>query len=166
MNLNRIARHLISDHRSVRRHFPKRSLTAIEEAIRKVEKTHRGEIRFAVEAALRPAVLWRGLSARERAVDVFSRLRVWDTEENCGVLVYLLLADRRVEIVADRGIHQRAGQTEWERICREMEAAFREGRFEEGVIAGVHAIGEHLKKHYPASEEEKRNELPDRPVVL
>jgi uncharacterized membrane protein len=140
-------------------------MRAIEEAIRASEATHHGQIRFAVEAALDVLPLLRNQSARGRAIDVFSLLRVWDTEHNNGVLIYLLLADRDVEIVADRGISSRVGQDQWERICREMEHAFREGRFEEGVLAGIRAVSAHLARYYPG-QDKRRNELPDSPVVL
>jgi len=140
-------------------------MLAIEAAIRESETTHFGEIRFAVEAALDPLALLYDRSARERAVEVFSQLRVWDTERNNGVLIYLLLADRRVEIVADRGIHRDVGQPGWEAICREMEHSFREGRFEQGVVKGIRAVANHLVRHYPASGANV-DELPDKPVIL
>ncbi|OGW59456.1 MAG: hypothetical protein A2V83_05765 [Nitrospirae bacterium RBG_16_64_22] len=165
MRLGRVLRHLFSGPWLVRGYFPKRSLDAIEEAIRKSEVTHRGELRFAVEAAIEWRPLFRGQTARQRAIEVFSQLRVWDTEENSGVLIYLLLADRDVEIVADRGIDARVGAAEWERICKEMESLFRQGRFEEGVVTGIAAITEHLARHFPARKGDQ-NELPDRPVVL
>ncbi len=149
----------------MRRAFPQRALDAIERAIREAEVRHAGQIRFAVEAALDLPPLLAGQTARGRAIDVFSQLRVWDTEHNNGVLIYLLLADRDVEIVADRGIHARLGAETWEAICREMEAAFRNGQFEAGVLAGIHAVGEHLARHFPPRGE-KPNEMPDRPVVL
>ncbi len=165
MNLKRIMRHLSTGRASVRRAFPPHALEAIERAIRDTEARHDGQIRFAVEAALDLSPLLAGQTAQERAIEVFSELRVWDTEHNNGVLIYLLLADRDVEIVADRGIHARLGQETWETICSEMEAAFRNGLFELGVLAGVCAVGEHLARHFPASGG-KPNEMPDRPVVL
>lgn len=165
MSFGRIMRHLSSGRAAVRRAFPPRALDAVERAIRETETRHDGQIRFAVEAALDLSPLLAGQAARERAIEMFSELRVWDTEHNNGVLIYLLLADRDVEIVADRGIHARLGAETWEAICREMEAAFREGRFEAGVLAGIHAVGEHLARHFPARGD-KSNEMPDRPVVL
>jgi uncharacterized membrane protein len=165
MDLVRIARHLMATRWMVIRAFPGDTLTAIERAIRESEATHRGEIRFVVEGALEMAPLLRGQSARERAIDVFSQLRVWDTERNNGVLIYLLLADRDVEIVADRGIHARVGPPEWERICRKMEAAFRQADFEGGVVAGIQEVTLHLAEHFPPVDD-GRNELPDKPVVL
>ena len=165
MDIKRIMQHLSSGRATVRRAFPLRTLDAIERAIRAAETRHDGQIRFAVEAALDLTPLLAGQTARERAVEVFSRLRVWDTEHNNGVLIYLLLADRDVEIVADRGIHARLGTETWETICREMEAAFRDGKFEQGVLAGIHAVGEHLARHFPVRSG-KSNEMPDRPVVL
>ena len=158
-------RHLSSGRAAVRRAFPPRALDAIEQAIREAEAKHNGQIRFAVEASLDLAPLLAGQTARERALEMFSRLRVWDTEHDNGVLIYLLLADRDVEIVADRGIHTRLGQETWEAICRQMEAAFREGQFEAGVLAGIRAVGEHLSRYF-APHSGKPNEMPDRPVLL
>ncbi len=158
-------RHLSSGRAAVRRVLPSRTLDAIEQTIRETEARHNGQIRFAVDAALELTPLLAGQTAHERALEVFSQLRVWDTEHNNGVLIYLLLADRDVEIVADRGIHTRLGQETWEAICREMEAAFREGQFEAGVLAGIRAVGEHLSRHFPPRSG-KANEMPDRPVLL
>jgi len=118
-----------------------------------------------VESALPMGQLVRGETPRERALDVFARLRIWDTEENCGVLIYLLLADRDVEIVADRGIHRRVGDEAWHAICRAMEAAFREKRFLDGAIHGIEAINSLLAQHFPRTSSGP-NELPDQPVVL
>jgi uncharacterized membrane protein len=166
VNFARILRHLFTGRLAVRRIFPISSLAAIEQAIKQSEISHEGEVRFAVEAALNTLPLLRDQSARDRAVEVFSQLRVWDTEHNNGVLIYLLLADRDVEIIADRGINVRVGSEEWERICREMEIAFRQGRFESGVIAGISAVGRHLQKHFLTEREGGENELSDTPVIL
>lgn len=149
----------------VRRYFPRHALSAIERAIGQSELAHMGEIRFAVDASLDISQLLRGLNARERALEVFSQLRVWDTEHNSGVLIYLLFAERKVEIVADRGIHAKVGGAEWERICRMMEAAFRKGCFEEGVLAGIREITALLVKHFPALGDNP-NELPNTPAML
>jgi uncharacterized membrane protein len=165
MNLSRLFRHLISPHWRVRRVFPTAALARIERAVAQSEARHGGQIRFAVEHALDTASLLRGLSARERALDVFSALKVWDTEHNNGVLIYLLLADRDVEIIADRGIHGRVGAEGWETICRAMEGAFREGNFEQGVLSGIGQVSGLLESHFP-KRRDGLNELPDRPVVL
>lgn len=165
MGLTRIMRHLSTGRAAMRRSFPQYTLDAVERTIREVEAQHGGQVRFAVEDALELSPLLAGQTARERAIDVFSQLRVWDTEHNNGVLIYLLLADRDVEIVADRGIDAKVGAQAWEAICREMEAAFRAGKFEEGVLAGINSVGRHLIQHYPHTGE-KLNELPDRPVLL
>ena len=141
-------------------------MRAIEAAIAEEERRHAGELRFAVEASLPFGELLSDLGSRERAVECFARLRVWDTEHNCGVLIYLLLADKRVEIVADRGIHARVGATAWEAICGEMQREFARGQFERGVVIGVRAISDLLAAHFPAGESDNPNELPDRPVVL
>ncbi len=165
MDLKRTVRHLSTGRATARRLFPQPTLAAIERAIHEAEQTHNGQIRFAVEASLDWRPLLAGQTAQQRALDVFSSLRVWDTEHNNGVLIYLLLADRDVEIVADRGIHTKLGQESWEAICRDMEAAFRAGKFEGGVLAGIRAVSEHLSRHFPARSG-KPNELPDTPVML
>jgi hypothetical protein len=162
----RFFHHLATDRGSVRRAFPNASLARIEAAIAEGERHHRGQLRFAVEPALPLARVLRGVSPRERALEVFGELRIWDTEENCGVLVYLLLADRDVEIVADRGIHSHVGAAAWEAVCRRMEAAFRAGRYTEGVEDGIAAINALLARHYPREGGAGGDELSNRPVVL
>jgi uncharacterized membrane protein len=162
----RFFRHLVTDHGSVRRAFPRATLAKLEAAIAEGERSHRGQVVVAVEASLPLARVLRHLPPRARALEIFGLLRVWDTEDNCGVLVYLLLADRDVEIVADRGIDAKVGPAEWESICRTMEAAFRERRFEAGVLAGLERIHALLATHFPRTGPAGPNELPDRPVVL
>jgi uncharacterized membrane protein YgcG len=166
MNFARILRHLVTGRMALRRLFSDSALAAIERAIEVSETSHGGEIRFAVEPGLHLLSLLKDQSARERAIEVFSQLGVWDTENNNGVLIYLLVADRDVEIVADRGINAKVGREKWECICREMENAFSQGKFELGVIAGVHAIGAELQVYFPAGQKEQENELSDRPVIL
>jgi uncharacterized membrane protein len=165
MNIKRILRHLVMTHWEVNRAFPRQTLIAIERAIKASETAHLGEIRFVVEGALDGMQLLKGQSARERAIDVFSQLRIWDTEHNNGVLIYLLLADRAVEIIADRGIHAKAGSQEWESICRMIETAFKHENYEGGMVSGIQAVTQHLVKHFPAVGG-GRNELPDKPVML
>jgi uncharacterized membrane protein len=165
VNLARIARHLITPDWVAQRHFPAAVLARIAEAIRASELGHRGELRFAVEASLDLHALLRGQSPRAQAEDAFARLRVWDTGENCGVLIYVQLVDRRIEIVADRGISARVPQPEWEAICRSMEAAFRERRFEQGALQAIARITALLVQHFPATGANP-NELSDKPIVL
>jgi len=163
--MKRILRHLMATRWTVERAFPRDTLATIGKAIKASEGAHRGELRFVVEAALHVEPLLRGQTPRERAIDVFSLLRMWDTERNNGVLIYLLLADRDVEIVADRGIDAKVGAQEWERICGKMEAAFRQADFEGGVVGGIQEVTRHLAEHFPPTGDD-RNELPDKPVVL
>jgi len=165
MDIKRIIKHLSVSRAALHRSFPRATLDNIERTITEVEQAHAGQIRFAVEHALDIKPLLAAQTARQRALEVFSQLHVWDTEHNNGVLIYLLLADRDVEIVADRGVHSRLGQAVWESVCQEMEAAFRAGKFEEGVIAGIRSVGAHLARHYP-QEGSKINELSDRPVLI
>ena len=165
MDIKRIARHLLLTDRQVGRNFGRSTLDKIEAAIQASEAGHVGEIRFVLEGGLDGAPLFKGQSARERAIELFSQLRVWDTEQNTGVLIYLLLADRAVEIVADRGIDAKVDSQEWSKVCHQMEAAFRQSDFEGGVVGGVQAVTRHLLQHFP-SDSHDRNELPDKPVVL
>jgi uncharacterized membrane protein len=165
MGIKRIGRHLLEHRWRLRRIFPRQVLANIERAIKASEATHSGQIRFVVEGALDGTPLFRNQTARARALDIFSRLRIWDTAHNNGVLIYLLLADRDFEIIADRGIDSKVGAAGWEKICAEMEAEFRAGNFERGVIKGIEAVSRQLAVHFPA-QGASRNELPDAPVVL
>lgn len=163
--LLRILKHRWLDARDAYRLLGPESLARLEARVHASETAHSGEIRLCVEAGLPLPALWRGLSARDRAVELFGALGVWDTEANNGVLIYLLLADRDVEIVADRGVHAKLGKAVWDEVCREMEGAFRDGRFEQGVLAGIRSVGLRLARHYPHAGV-KLNELPDRPVLI
>jgi uncharacterized membrane protein len=165
MDFARIARHLIAMPGAVRRAFPPAAMAAIEQAVARSETQHRGEVRFAVEAALDVSGLIAGQSARARAIEVFSQLGVWDTEDNNGVLIYLLLADRDVEIVADRGINAVVAAQEWEAICRAMEAALRRREFEPAVLGAIEAVTRLLARHFPPRAGD-RNELANRPVTV
>ena len=165
MGIRRIGKHLLEHNWRVRRVFPSQALTTIEQAIKAGEATHSGQVRFVVEGALDGKPLFKDQPARERALDIFSHLRIWDTAHNNGVLIYLLLADRRVEIVADRGIDAKVGRAGWEKICQAMESDFRSGKFEAGVIKGIVAVSKELAAHFP-KHGVGPNELPDAPVVI
>ena len=162
---HRFWRHAFTDDKHVARAFPADAMKRIERAIELGEATHRGQVGVAIEAALPLQRVLRNVSPRERAIEVFGSMRIWDTEENNGVLLYLLLADHDVEIVADRGIHALVGEAAWEAICHRMEQAFRDGRFGEGVEQGVRDVSALLAEHFPGGGED-RDELPNRPVVL
>jgi uncharacterized membrane protein len=163
--ISRVLKHLVWPDWWQRRYLPEAALDRVKERVVEAERAHDGEIRVAVEASLDLPTLLRGVTARERAVEVFSRLRVWDTEANNGVLLYVLLADRDVEIVADRGVARLVLPSEWEQICHEMEGLFREGKHEAALLLGTGRIGEILTRVYP-EEEKQANQLPDRPAVL
>ncbi|WP_375305608.1 TPM domain-containing protein [Bradyrhizobium sp. A11] len=165
MSIKRIARHLVQYHWRARQIFPPDVLARIEQAIRRGEATHSGQVRFVVEGALDGVPLFRNQPARARALDVFSHLRIWDTAHNNGVLIYLLLADRDVEIIADRGIDAKVGAAGWESICHAMESEFASGQFERGVIGGIEAVSRQLARHFPP-QASPANELPDAPVVM
>jgi len=161
----RVLRHLVMDRADVHRFLPPSALARIEKVIGEGEARHAGQVCFAVEAALPFARVWHRVTPRERAMEAFGLLRVWDTENNDGVLIYLLLADRDVEIVADRGIHAKVGDDAWNAICHRMEKAFRAGQYAEAVEEGVLAVSDLLAQHSPDTGGE-RNEIPDKPIVL
>ena len=163
--MGRLLKHLSCTHWHVRRRFPVSVLAQIRDAVKASESRHRGEVRLVIEGGLDPLAVVRGVTPRERAIELFSRLRVWDTTENSGVLIYLQLADRDIEILADRGIAARVPADRWEAICRRMEAAFGEGRYVEGVLNGIDDATALLVEHFPATSVNP-DELPDEPVVL
>ena len=145
--------------------FPAKLLNEIELAVKQSESQHRGELRFAIENALAPGWVWHAMSARHRATDVFSNLRVWDTEENSGVLIYVLLADREVHIVADRGIAKHVLPVEWDAVAQAMRKAFRSGEFRRGSLEGIERITFLLATHFPPGEANP-NELPNKPMII
>lgn len=165
MGMKRLFRHLLTPPWAMRRVFTAALLQRIEDAVAASEQGHRGELRVAVEASMDLAPLLRGQSPRERAEEVFSGLRVWDTADNSGVLLYINWADRDIEIVADRGISARVAQDEWEAVCRGIEAHFRAGRFESGMLEGINSITVLLARHFPAASANP-DELGNRPVLL
>jgi uncharacterized membrane protein len=158
-------KHAWSHPRHVKALFPQHSLKQIELAIAQSEHHHAGEIRVVIESGLPTYAILRRLAPRQRAINLFGHFNIWDTEHNNGVLIYLLLADHDVEIVADRGIHRQVGDAGWQQICQHMEGMFRSGRFEAGVVYGIQAIGEQLATHFPP-EAVPRNELPNRVLIL
>jgi len=163
--IKRWLRHAWSHPRHVSALFPPDSLKHIEHAIAQSEGHHAGEIRVVIESGLPSYAILKGLSPRRRAMHLFGHFNIWDTEHNNGVLIYLLLADHDVEIVADRGIHKQVGEAGWQQICQHMEGMFRSGQFESGVVYGIQAIGEQLAKHFPP-EAVSRNELSNRVLIL
>jgi uncharacterized membrane protein len=159
----RTLKHLLVPHWVPLRVVTQQALREIESAIKASEQKHRGELRFAVEGSLPLAALRAG--TRARAEELFSALRVWDTAENSGILIYVQLLDRRIEIIADRGIATKVAQAEWDAICRAMEENFRAARFREGSLRAIEAATALLGAHFPASGDNP-NELPDSPVVM
>ncbi len=167
MDWSRGFRHLVATRRGLHRAFPPSALAAIEAAITASERLHSGEIRFAIEGALEPSEAWSGRKPRERAMEVFAALGVWDTDANNGVLIYVLLADRDVEIVADRGFNGRVAAGEWSAICQAMNARFGAGDFEAGAVECVQLVGELVARHFPlGSGARNPDELPNRPTLL
>jgi len=165
MSLRRIAKHLLIPDWWAHRAFPKAVLERVTAAVRESERSHRGELCFVIEGDLDLPDLLRGVTPRERAEALFAQLRVWDTEENSGVLIYVQLIDRAIEIVADRGINAKVAKAQWEGISARMQSEFRAGRYEQGALEGIGSITTLLKEHFPASGENP-DELPDSAVVL
>jgi uncharacterized membrane protein len=167
MDWKRAFRHLFTTRRQLARLFPGQALEAIERAVTASELTHSGEIRVAIEVDLEPAEIFAGKSPRQRALEVFAALGVWDTDANNGVLIYVLLADRDVEIVADRGFNARVPASEWQAACEDMEREFRAGRFREGAVVGVEDVGKIIARHFPQLPGQRdEDELPNRPRLL
>ena len=165
MNLSRLFTHLRTPDWFARRRFSSADLLAITDAIAGSESRHRGELRMVIEGPLPVNALWHQQTARQRAVELFSELRVWDTADNCGILIYIQLIDRRVEILADRGISACVELGEWEAICRQMESAFGIGQWRGGVISAITRASDLLAQHFPAGADNP-NELPDAPLVI
>jgi uncharacterized membrane protein len=167
MEWKRFFRHLFATRAALHRAFPDAALSAIDLAITDSERWHTGEIRVAIEASLEPLEALRGRGPRDRALQVFSGLGVWDTDANNGVLVYLLLADNVVEIVADRGYNGLVAPADWAGICHAMEVNFRAGRFEQGMLDGIGRVGGLLAAHFPGVPGSRNpDELPNRPAIL
>jgi uncharacterized membrane protein len=163
--LRRTLRHWFSTRAEAERRFPPATLAAITEAITAGEQTHRGEVRLIVEKALPWPVLRAGMRGRQRALALFADHGVWDTEENCGVLVYVNLADHTVDIVADRGIARKIDNATWQAICDAMTAGFARGDYEAATLGALAQVNELLRRHFPA-DGSRPNELPDRPLML
>lgn len=165
MDFKRVLKHLLTPAWWVRRAFRKADLKAIEQAVKDSERLHRGELRFVIEGPLPIGHLLRGVSARTRAVELFAQLGVWDTEANSGILIYVQLVDRRVEIIADRGIAARVSQDRWDGICRRMEAAFHLKAYRRGALEAVDEATRLLALHFPSRGADD-DELTNRPLVL
>jgi len=161
----RLLRHLFELRLTTRRRFTPAVLDRVEAAVAKAEATHAGELRIVIETDLDAAAIIAGKRSRDRALEIFALTHVWDTELNNGVLLYVLCADRRVEIVADRGFNDLVSAEEWRAACAAMEQAFRGGRWEAGLLAGVEAAAGLLSRHFPGTGR-NGNELPDRPILL
>ena len=163
----RLIRHRWHDEAAVRRALGAEGLQRIEARVSALERGHRGELRVCVEGGLPLSYLWRGASARERALSMFGKMRIWDTEHNTGVLIYLLLADRCLEIVADRGVTSRVPPSLWQEISDSMAKEFRSGRYTEGLLGALDQVGALLGEHFPIDiHSPNPNELPDSPAIL
>jgi uncharacterized membrane protein len=161
----RALRHWLTTRAEAERAFPEATLSALVDAIASGERIHRGEVRLVVEKALPVSAAWSGVSNRQRAVALFADYGVWDTEDNCGVLIYVNLADRKVDIVADRGIDRKIDAATWQAVCNTMTQGFARGDYHGATLAAVDQVNELLRQHFP-SNGARPNELPDRPLML
>lgn len=148
------------------RRFPPGLLDEIASAVADGERTHLGEVRLAVESRLSPLAVLAGMDAPMRARQLFAQLGIWDTEHNNGVLLYVLLAEHRIEVVADRGIARHVVPDEWAAVCAHMREAYARGQWHEGSLRGIEAVHALLERHFPADGASRQDELPDRPVLL
>lgn len=163
--LRRTLRHLFSTRNEAERAFPPDALTAITEAITAGEQTHRGEVRLIVEKGLPMSLAWAGVTNRQRAIALFADYGIWDTEDNCGVLIYVNLADRKVDIIADRGIDRKIDAATWQAVCDTMTRGFARGEFRAAALGAVAQVNQLLRSHFPSGGA-RPNELPDQPVML
>ncbi len=163
--LSRALRHWKTSAADGRRAFPQETLGAIGAAITEGERTHRSELRLIVEASMPFDAIWAGVSNRQRALALFAEQGVWDTEDNCGVLIYVNLAERKVDIVADRNVNRKIDAATWQAVCRTMTDGFARGQFHDSTLAAVTQVNELLRQHFPANGA-RRNELPDNPIML
>jgi uncharacterized membrane protein len=162
----RLLKHRRLDETDAKRLLGDGALSRLQARVAASEATHSGEIRLCIEAGLPLSYLRRRATARERAVAMFGKLRVWDTAHNNGVLIYLLLAEHAIEIVADRGLSARVDAAEWQRIAQTMQAAFKSGQFETGLNQAIDAVGALLAAYFAlAPGEANPNELPDAPYL-
>ncbi|TQK10346.1 TPM domain-containing protein [Herbaspirillum sp. SJZ107] len=165
MDIQRALRHLRSTRSAAERAFPQATLTALAAAIATGERAHRGEVRLVIERALPLSAAWSGVSNRQRAIALFADYGIWDTEDNCGVLIYVNLADRKVDIVADRGIDRKIEAATWQAVCDTMTQGFAHGDYHGAALAAVEQVNELLRRHFPSSGA-RPNELPDQPLML
>ncbi len=165
MDIQRTLRHLRSTRSAAERAFPQATLTALAAAIAAGERTHRGEVRLVIERALPLSAAWSSVSNRQRAIALFADYGIWDTEDNCGVLIYVNLADRKVDIVADRGIDGKIDAATWQAVCSTMTQGFAHGDYHAAALAAVEQVNALLRRHFP-SNGARPNELPDQPLML
>lgn len=162
--IGRTVRHILAP--SVRRTFPPATLQAITDAIAAGERRHGGQLMFAVEADLPLAALWHGLTPRDAAERAFAQLRTWDTAHNNGVLIYLLLADHAIEIVADRGLHGRVAEPQWQAICAHLREGLQGGDRRAALVAAIDEVSSVLARHFPPGTRSEQDALPDSPQIL
>ena len=167
MDWSRMTRHFMASQRGTHKLFSPETMQRLQQVIADGEATHRGEVRLIVESALPLRKVRRGMTTRQRALDLFGTFRVWDTEENNGVLLYINVADQRLEIIADRAASRRIGDPHWQTVCGLARSSFKQGEFEQGLVQALESIHDALATAFPAERgTPRKNELPDAPTVI
>ncbi|MGL4994616.1 MAG: TPM domain-containing protein [Deefgea sp.] len=150
-----------------RAQFGKGLANNLAQTITQAEQGHRGEIRLVVESSLPSVLIWQDTTPRARAIDWFSQLRVWDTEGNTGILLYLLLAENKLELVADRGIANKVPQAQWDAICAQLQTHLAQHKIEIGLSTTISQLGELLQQHFPIENAQANpDELSNQPVII
>lgn len=162
----RLSRHVITTKMAAQRMFPLDTQQRLQQTIAYGEAQHRAELQLIIEAALPLRKVLAGVSTRQRALQLFDQYRVSDTKEKNGVLLYINLADRRAELIADSGATQAIPNNIWQNICDTMLSWFKRDAFEHGTINAINSIHTELRRAFPARNEANQNELPDAPVML
>lgn len=164
-NFSRLLKHLLITKASGRRAFGGDTLKAIQAAIARGEALHRAQVRLIIEPSLPLFDVLQGLSSRQRARELFARYRIWDTEDNCGVLVYVNLADRKVEIISDRAVGRVLKAADWQAVCKTMTQGFAHGRYHDSTLAALQQLNDLLQQHFP-SRGDNNNELSNKPLII
>lgn len=163
--LSRLWRHLVTSSADGRRAFPEPTLDAIRDRIAEGERRHRAEVRMVVETSLAARQVLQKMTARQRAAELFLEHGIWDTEENIGVLIYVLIADHKVEILADRRVARSVTPDEWRTVCNTMTDAFRANDYHAGALAGLDRLNALLAERFP-DDGGQSNQLSNEPLIL
>lgn len=163
--ITRLVRHRWAE-LCLNQHISPQVLDQLESLITASEQQHTGQLRICIEAGLPWSYIWRGATARERALSLFGKLRVWDTEDNNGALIYLLLADHAIEVVADRALHRLVSASEWQALLQGVQQDFRRNAYADGLTTVLERTSTLLVQRFPrGGPSNAEDDLPNAPVV-